>query len=128
MRQQCRDAVVVTESNLIRSDRIVLVDHGDTAESQKPIDRFSSMEVLPAIDEIIRREEHLRSDQPVLTKLGVVALHQSALTDRRKSLQGQRVTGTFGQAESVYSACYGTTRDHQYFVTTLTQRRHLGTQ
>ena len=57
------DAIVVAVAQLVAGDRVVLVDDRDAAELDQPQQRLAGVQVLAAIDEVVRHEQHLRGDE-----------------------------------------------------------------
>ena len=68
-RHQVRDergeTVVVTETNLVVGNRVVLVHDWHGAELEEAGERLSGVEVLTALDEVVRHEQHLCGNQAV---------------------------------------------------------------
>ena len=54
------------------------------------------MQVLRAVDEIIRHQQHLSANQTMRGQMLVVFVHQLALPNRGKSLQCLRVSWALG--------------------------------
>ena len=53
------EAVVVAEPDLVVGDGVVLVDDGHGAELEQARERLAGVEVLAAVDEVVRHEQHL---------------------------------------------------------------------
>jgi len=115
MREQCRDAVVVTEADLVVRDGIVLVHDGHAAELEQPFEGLARVEILPPVDEVVRNQQNLSRHQTEGTELRVVDLHESALPGRGQSLQGPHVGWALGQSERGHSGRHRTRR-HQHDV------------
>ena len=60
---------------------------------------WRGVEVLPALDEVVRNEQHLRGHQPVGREDVVVGAHEAALPSRGKRLQCRGVGRTLLQPE-----------------------------
>ena len=99
VRDQRGEPVVVAVPQLVVGDRVVLVDDRHAAELEQAPDRATGVEVLRAIDEVVRIEQHLGADQTVSTELGVVRLDEPALTGRGDCLQRGHVRWAAGQAQ-----------------------------
>ncbi len=89
---QRRQAVVVTEADLVVGDGVVLVDDGYDPELEQAPQSAPRLEVLASLHEVERGDEHLAGDQIVAGELVAVHLHQPALAHRGHRLQGDRVT------------------------------------
>ena len=62
------DAVVVAEADLVVGDGVVLVDDRHAAELEQADERLAGVEVLAAVDEVVRVEQHLRADHAVVAR------------------------------------------------------------
>ena len=91
---ECRDAVVVPEADLVVGDRVVLVHDRDHPELEESPQRRPGLQVLAAVAEVERREQDLARDEALGTERVVVDAHQAVLTDRRERLQRGRVART----------------------------------
>ena len=91
---QGRQPIVVAVAQFVVGDGIVLVDHRHAAELEQPDQRPAGVQVLGAVDEVVRIDQHLRPDQPVPTELDVVRLDETALAGGRDRLQGGHVGRT----------------------------------
>jgi hypothetical protein len=91
----------------------------------QPLDGLTGVEVLPAVDEVVRNEKHLRGDEPVRRECTVVGGHQSGLADGRQRLQGQNVGGALGEPESGDTGCDRTRRHENDLVAPRTRRCQL---
>ena len=65
MGDQRGDPVVVAIAQLVTGNGVVLVDDRDAAQFDQAYQRLAGMEVLPAIDEVVRDQQHLRGNQVV---------------------------------------------------------------
>ena len=99
MRQQSGDVVVVTETNLVVRDGVVLVHHRDTTQLDQSLECAAGVQVLGPIDEVVGNQQHLRGHQRMTGELGVVHLHQTTLSRRRQSLQRAHVGRSFGETQ-----------------------------
>ena len=99
MGDEGRETIVVAEPDLVVGDGVVLVDDGHGAELEQPRERLAGVEVLAALDEVVRNEQHLRGHQPVRREDVVVGAHQAALPGRGERLQRGRVGRTLLQPE-----------------------------
>ena len=59
------EPVVVAEADLVVGHRVVLVDDRHDAELEQPHQRLPGVQVLLAVDEVERRQQHLAADQAV---------------------------------------------------------------
>ena len=57
------------------------------------------MQVLRAIDEVVRHQQHLGGHERMRGELGVVDLHQSALSGRGQSLESAHIGWTLAKTE-----------------------------
>ncbi len=60
--QRC-DAIVVAVAQFVTGDRVVLVDDRDAAQFDQSQQRLAGVQILPAVDEIVGHEQHLRGDE-----------------------------------------------------------------
>ena len=128
MCDQCGDAIVVTESNLVVGNCVIFVDHRDAPELDEPDHRVPCVQVLGAIDEVVRHEEDLCPVQVVSPQVLVVGPHEMALSDRRERLQREHVGGTLRHPEFGDADRDRSTRDHDDLVTGRTEVGHLRTE
>ena len=63
MRDERSDAIVVAVAELVAGERVVLVDDRDAPELDETQQRLAGVQVLAAIDEVVRHQQHLRRDQ-----------------------------------------------------------------
>ena len=82
-----RQPVVVAEADLLVGHRVVLVDHGHHAERCQVRQGSTGLEVLLAVHQVGRREQHLAGGQTVGGQPLPPAMHQLGLADRRHGLQ-----------------------------------------
>src|SRR5829696_3554141 len=87
MRHERGEAVVVAVADLVVGNRVVLVHDRDHAQVEEPAERLACVEVLRALDEVVRREEHLAGDELVLGQDPADALHELGLADGGDGLQ-----------------------------------------
>ena len=114
-----RDPVVVAVAVLVVGDRVVLVDDRHAAELEQPHERLAGVQVLLAVDEVVRVEQHLRGDDAVAAELGVPHLHQPALAGRRQRLQRGHVGRPGRQPECRDAGGHRSRRDHEHLVARL---------
>ena len=84
--------VVVAEPDLVVGDGVVLVHDRHHPELEQAPQRAPRLQVLAALHEVERGDQHLPGDQAVAGELVAVHLHQPALAHRGHRLQGDRVT------------------------------------
>ena len=93
MGHQGGQAVVVAEPDLLVGHGVVLVDHRDHAQLQQAGQGLAGVEVLAAVDEVERGQQHLAGRQAVAVEGVAPHLHQPVLADRRHRLEGGQVGG-----------------------------------
>ena len=99
-RYDCRERIVVADDDLIRGDRVVLVDDRQCAELKQARERIVKVRLAAtALGQIRRGDEQLRHDVIILRKQLVVNIHQLTLPDRGRSLLGGHVLRPRGQAQ-----------------------------
>ena len=95
--EQVRDkrgkAVVVAVADLVVGDGVVLVDDRHDAEVEEAPHRLARVQVLASVAKVVRHEEHLAGEQPLLAERVVVDAHQTMLADRGERLERRRVRG-----------------------------------
>ncbi len=91
--------VVVAEADLVVGDRVVLVHDWHGAELEEARERLSGVEVLTALDEVVRHEQHLCGNQTVSGEDVVVGAHQPALAGRGERLERRQIDGPLGETE-----------------------------
>ena len=94
VRHKGGEPVVVAEADLVRGHGVVLVDHGDDAEVQQPVQRAEGVGVLAAAHEVLGGQEHLADGDAVGAEGVRVAGHQQALAHAGGGLLGGEVAGT----------------------------------
>ena len=82
------DAVVVAVARLVAGDGVVLVDDRHRTELEQAGQGVAGVQVLAAVDEVVRDEQRLGRHQPVGSERDVPAAHQAGLTGGRDRLQG----------------------------------------
>ena len=87
VRHERGEAVVVAVADLVGGDGVVLVDDRDGAEGEQPRQRAAGVEVLPAIDEVMRDEQRLGGHEAVRGEGVVPAAHQPRLPGGGDRLQ-----------------------------------------
>ena len=93
VRDERGEPVVVAVADLVVGDGVVLVDDRHHAEVEEAPQRLAGVQVLRAMPEVVRREQHLAGEQPVPAEDRADALHQPRLADRRDRLQRADVGG-----------------------------------
>ena len=81
VRHERGEAVVVAVADLVVGDGVVLVDDRQHAEVEQPPQRLARVQVLRAVHEVVRREQHLAGDEAVLAEDRADALHEPGLAD-----------------------------------------------
>ncbi len=119
VRRQRRQPVVVAVSVVVVGDRVVLVDHRHAAELEQPHEGLAGVQVLLAVDEVVRVEQRLGGDDAVAAELGVPHLHQPALAGRRQRLQRRHVGRPGHQPERRDTGGDRARRDHEHLVARL---------
>ncbi len=122
------EAVVVAEADLVVGDGVVLVHDRDHAELEQAHQRLPGVQVLTALDEVVRDEQHLRGHETVRREDVVVGAHEAALTDRGERLQRRQVDGPLGQAERGDPGRHGARGDDDDVVAVDAQLRDLVTE
>jgi hypothetical protein len=77
----------IESSNVFGGDAVILVNDGDDAERQQPVERRRGVEIAAAILEIIERHENLRGAQSFATEQFGPDLRQRDLPGRSGSLR-----------------------------------------
>ena len=90
VRHERREAVVVAVANLVVGHGVVLVDYGNHAEIEEAPQRVTRMEVLRSHAEVVRGEQHLAREQPVLPEDRADPCHEQRLPDRGDRLEQTR--------------------------------------
>ena len=83
--------VVVPEPDLLVGHGVVLVDHGDHPQLQQAGQRLTGVQVLAAVDEVQRRQQHLAGHEAVAGEGVAPDPHEAVLAHRRHRLQRGRV-------------------------------------
>ena len=91
VRDERREPVVVAVADLVVGDGVVLVDDRQHAELAQPLQGLPRVEVLTAMREVVRREQHLTRDDAVRPEQRVHALEEQRLTHGRDRLQRSHV-------------------------------------
>ena len=78
--------IVVTESNLVRGDRVVLVHDRHHIVSQQHAEGAARIEVAPPVRHILVGQEDLRRVRAVAPEGALIDLHQPHLPDRSQRL------------------------------------------
>ena len=99
MRDERGQTVVVAEADLVVGDRVVLVHDRDGAELEEARERLAGVEVLTALDEVVRDEQHLCGNEAVRGEDVVVRAHEPALSGRGQGLERRQVDGPLGEPE-----------------------------
>ena len=85
--------------------------------------RLAGVQVLAAIDEVVRHQQHLRGDQTVRASERVVRPHQPALPSRGDRLQGRHVGRPRRQPERGDAGRHRAGRHEDHLVAVGAQRR-----
>ncbi len=122
-------AVVVAEADLLVGHGVVLVDHRHHAQLQQPGQGLSGMEVLAAVDEVQRGQQHLAGRQSVPIERFAPHLHQPVLPHGGHRLQGGQVGGTGpARGQGAPSRGDGPRRHHHHQAAGPAGVGHLGGQ
>ena len=87
------EEVVVAVADLVVGDRVVLVHDREHAEVEQALQRLAGVQVLAAVHEVVRREQHLAADDVVRREDRVQPLDEARLADRGERLQRADVGG-----------------------------------
>ena len=93
MGDQGGQSVVVAEADLLVGHRVVLVDHRDHAQLQEAPEGLAGVEVLAAVHEVERGEQHLAGGQAVGGQGVAPHPHEQVLAHRGHRLEGGEVVG-----------------------------------
>src|SRR5262245_3073578 len=127
MRDQRRETVVVTESDLVGRYGVVLVDDGEHTEAEQAVKRALCVSVVRSAGHVGGGKQNLRHRHVVAGKYVGVTRHQQALSDARGCLRGCEVTGTPGQAQRGKARSDRAGGDKDELCTgCLTRRQHIG--
>ena len=85
VRHERGETVVVAVADVVGGDRVVLVDDRHGAEREQAGERAPGVEVLAAVDEVVRDEQRLGGDETVIGEGVVPAAHQPWPGRRRRS-------------------------------------------
>ena len=99
MRDERGQTVVVAEADLVVGNRVVLVHDWHGAELEEAGERLSGVEVLTALDEVVRHEQHLCGNQAVSGENVVVRAHEPALAGRGEGLERRQIDGSLGETQ-----------------------------
>ena len=111
MGDECSQAVVVPEPDLVGRDGVVLVDHRQDAQLEEPVQRPLSVAVVGATNDVVDGEQHLADREPQRGKAFVVAMHQQPLAHRCGRLLGGQVTRATAQSQGGQSGGNGSGRN-----------------
>ncbi len=87
--------IVVPEADLLVGHGIVLIDHRDHPQLNQVIERAAGMEILRAVDEVQRSQQHLAGQNAVRIEPVLPRAHQAVLADGRHGLQHGGVARAF---------------------------------
>ena len=79
MCDECRQPVVVAETDLVVGDGVVLVHYRDHTELQQARERVTGVQVTLAVGEIEGRQEHLAREQALGGQSVLVDAHDGAV-------------------------------------------------
>ncbi len=94
MRDESSDAIVVTESELVVCQRVVLVHHRNHPKVEQSLEGVASVKVLSSVKEVVRGEQGLAGNQPDSGERLVPRFHQPGLPDGRHGLLSEHVVRT----------------------------------
>ncbi|MBW8703497.1 hypothetical protein MBT84_28270 [Streptomyces sp. MBT84] len=98
------EAVVVAEADLVRGDRVVLVDDRERAHRQELVEGAGCVAVMGAATGVVGGEQHLADTDAVAGAGGGVTGHQQALADTGRGLLPGQVPGAAAQSEGARPA------------------------
>ena len=96
---QRREPVVVAEPDLMRRDRVVLVDDGKDAQTEQALHGALRVAARGRMLEVAGREQHLTGDDAVAGEALLIAVDQHVLADRGRGLLRRQVGGARVQLE-----------------------------
>jgi hypothetical protein len=99
MRDHRSETIVIAQSKLFDSYRVVLVDDRDNPNFDHSPDSSPRMEILLPVIECDLGEENLTYGPSTGRKLSRVSLHQPHLSDRRRDLKAHNVRWTLLKAD-----------------------------
>ena len=94
------EPVVVAEADLARGDGVVLVDDGQHAEVEQPLEGAAGVGVVRAPGDVVGGEQHLTDGDVVPGERLGVGGEQGALADRGRGLLGREVAGAGGSGRA----------------------------
>src|SRR5687767_8994865 len=92
MCHQRSESIIVTESDLVRGNRVVLIDNRHHTEFQQPAEGPIRVAIVRVARYVVGGEQDLSDVKPVRVEQLRVVAHEQALTDRGSRLLGGEVT------------------------------------
>lgn len=117
----CAERIVVTDRDLCRSHRVILIQNGDRTVFQQPEQCVLKIETPVIAVEIITRKQDLRNGVIVFAKQTVIGVHQFALTDRSRGLLAGHVIRPGGETKLSDTHSDGAGRNENDFVAGILQ-------
>ena len=108
MGDQRRQTVVVSEPDLVRSDRVVLVDHGHDAKVEQPVQGAPGVGIVQTAGDVVSGQQDLADCEAVYPERQAVCREQGPLTNAGCGLLGRQITRTTGQPQRRQAGCNGT--------------------
>ena len=102
------------------------IGHG--AELEEARERLSGVEVLTALDEVVRHEQHLCGNQAVSGENVVVRAHEPALAGRGEGLERRQIDGSLGEPQGGDPGRHRARRDDDHVVPVDAELRDLVTE
>ena len=122
-------AVVVPETDLLVGHRVVLVDDGHHPQIDQMAQGAAGMQILRAVDEVERRQQHLAGEDAVIVETLLPQTHQAVLADGRHRLEHRRVRRPLlAAAQRVPAGGDRTRGDHHDDVPTVSRRGDLAAE
>ena len=129
VRHEGGQAVVVAEADLLVGHRVVLVDDRDHAKVDQMAQGPARVQVLGAVHEVERRQQHLAGEEAVRLEAVLPEPHEAMLADGRDGLQHGRIRRPlFPAAQGRPAGGDGAGGDDHDGVTAVAHRGQLGTQ
>ena len=88
-----RQPVVVTEADLLRRHRVVLVDDRQNPQTQQPLHRTLRVAARRRVLQVARREQHLPCDDAVPVEALLIPKDEHVLTHGGRCLLGRQIGG-----------------------------------
>ena len=91
LRDERREPIVVAEANLVRGDRVVLVDDRHDTQPEQPLHGTLGVAAVGGILEVARGEQHLSGHDVETVQALLVAVDEHVLPHRRGRLLGREI-------------------------------------